>query len=180
VYAVAACCWNIESNLILMARAYHLMCSTCKEFLDIHKFRIAPHICDRSPLGIDGVPITQPDIDRGITDFQTGQEAPQWIVELLPFIKQFSEEHADHDLKIVDDARPDYYWWPEHMGYTDWKETATTLNNELFLPRNVVDDLCITEWPAAEAYLKSLQVNLFDELELNEYREKFKRLTEER
>ncbi|MDQ3110631.1 MAG: hypothetical protein M3R17_12125 [Bacteroidota bacterium] len=148
--------------------------------MDIHKFKLIPHICDKSPLGIDGVKISHFEIDNGIKNstIEISNKDHNWIFELLPYIKIFSGEHANHDLRIVDNSGPDYHWWPEHAGYTEWKEIVTTIDNELFLPRNLIDDLQITEWRTAEAYLQSLQVNLYAELELKEYREKFNQLIE--
>ena len=161
-----------------MAREYVLFCNSCKEFMDIHKFRIIPHVYNESPLGINGVKISQAEIDEGIKNsgIEPGNKDHYWILDLLPFINKFSGGHADHDLRIVDDGEPDYHWWPEHTGYTGWKEIVTTLHTELFLPRNLIDDLQITEWSTAEMHLRSLQVILYDELELKEYRDKFNQL----
>jgi hypothetical protein len=122
-----------------------------------------------------GVQISSDEISEGIKslEIEPGNARHQWVFDLLPYIENFSREHAQHDMRMVDDAMPDFYWWPEHPGYTTWKEIQTSLDKELFLPRNLVDDLHITDWASAEKYLRSLQVMLYDELELAEYKETF-------
>lgn len=164
-----------------MAREFFLFCSTCKEFMDLHKFRILPLERIEPPLGINGITISPDEIEEGIKNSGIHQKnmPDSYIFDLLPFIYKFSKEHASHELRIGDDYGTDYHWWPEHPGYTEWKETISSLTHELFLPRNLVDDLKITDWEAAEIHLKSLQVVLYDELELDEYRLKFKELTEQ-
>ncbi|MNJ91911.1 hypothetical protein D3C87_95660 [compost metagenome] len=161
-----------------MATEYYLICSSCKEFLDLHKFRLIPGVCDRSPLGIDGVSVSLPEIDHGISLLEPLSENNRWIHQLVPHIQTFSAKHAVHDLRMVDSYAPDYYWWPEHPGYTEWKEIVSSLipNTEFFLPRNLVDDLQITNWETAEEYLVKSYRILYEELELKEYREKFDEL----
>jgi hypothetical protein len=44
------------------------------------------------------------------------------------------------------------------------------------LPRNLVDDLKITEWEDAEKHLHTLKIFLYEELELSEYKKKFMEL----
>jgi hypothetical protein len=162
-----------------MAIEFTLVCNTCKEFMDVHKLRVIPHKCDQFPLGIDGIEISKAEIDDGIQHLgiEAGNKNHDWAFALLPYIKKFAGDHALHEMRMVDDTAPDFYWWPEHRGYTAWKAVQTSLDEELFLPRNLVDDLQITEWAAAEKYLRSLQVMLYDELELDEYRDAFHKLT---
>lgn len=161
-----------------MAREYCLMCPTCKEFIDIHKFPLPPDLISKSPTGIEGIPIDLFDIEESIGSLSLENEDHKWIFDLMPIATTFVKEHLNHDLRIVDDSEPDYYWWPEHIGYTEWKEISTNLRNELFLPRNLIEDLKIKEWKKAEEYLKSLNVVLYDELELTEYKNKFNQLTQ--
>ena len=161
-----------------MAAEYCLVCNTCKEFLDIHKLRLTAQKCEKYPLEIDGVPISSSEIDEGLKELkiEIGNSDHQWVVDLLPHIEKFSREHTLHRMSMVDDGGPDYYWWPEHTGYTEWKEIRGSLENELFLPRNLVDDLQIADWTAAERYLRSLKIVLYDELELQEYEGAFRKL----
>jgi hypothetical protein len=162
-----------------MAIEYSLVCNTCKEFMDIHKLKIIPHKCNKSPLGMEGIQISKSEIDEGIKSLriEPGNKDHHWILELFPFIEKFALDHALHEMRMVDDAAPDFYWWPEHTGYTKWKAIQTPLNEELFLPRNLVDDFQITDWATAEKYLRSLEVVLYDELELSEYKNTFSKLT---
>jgi hypothetical protein len=162
-----------------MAIEYCLVCNTCKEFLDIHKLRIIPQKCEQSPLGLRGISINPVEIEEGIENLaiQAENKDHEWILALLPYVEKFRNEHALHQMSMVDDAEPDYCWWPEHSGYTGWREIPTSLENELFLPRNLVYDLQITDWPTAEKHLQSLQVVLYDELELTEYENTFRKLT---
>ncbi len=152
------------------------MCTTCKEFIDVHKFPVSRNLASKSPMGIEGIQIDSFDAEEYSKRANINHPEHQWMVDLMPFINSFVTSHLHHDLRIVDDSEPDYLWWPEHSGYTDWKEISTGLNNELFLPLNLMEDLKIREWIKAEEYLKSLQVVLYDELELNEYRNKFNQL----
>ncbi|AEA45837.1 hypothetical protein [Fluviicola taffensis] len=162
-----------------MAREYRLVCSTCKEFIDIHKFKLVPHVCDLSPLGIDGASIRLLDIQNGLVQVEPLNENNHWIHRLLPVIETFSIDHTNHDLRLVDNYEPDYKWWPEHRGYTEWKEISSLSNNDFFLPRNLVDNLQIRDWDAAEKYLKESRIILYEELELAEYRAKFDELTKQ-
>lgn len=163
-----------------MAIEYHLVCSSCKEFLDLHKFRLVPEVCEQSPLGLDGVAVSVPDIDQGIARLEPENEINRWIHKLVADVQTFSAKHKTHDLRMVDSHAPDYYWWPEHPGYTDWKEITSSLvsGGEFFLPRNLVDDLQIMDWKTAEEYLLKSYRILYEELELDEYREKFDELTQ--
>ena len=149
---------------------------TSKEFLDIHKFPVPPDLASKSPVGIKGVQIDRFDAEECIKTADINNKDHRWLFELLPFINSFVKSHLHHDLRIVDDSEPDYLWWPEHSGYTQWKEIATNSTNELFLPQNLIEDLKIREWVRAEEYLKSLRVVLYDELEINEYKNRFNQL----
>jgi hypothetical protein len=162
-----------------MAREYHLICLTCKEFMDLHKFNLVPHVCARSPLGIAGASVGSDDISEGMKLLEPRNATNYWIYNMLPDISAFAHTHAPHDLRLADNCEPDYYWWPEHPGYTEWKEITSSLcsNPEFFLPRNLVDDLRMTDWETAESYLKQSHIILYEELELSEYRKKFDQLT---
>lgn len=161
-----------------MAREYCLACFTCKEFIDLHKFRLVPDVCDESPLGLSGVAVTAREIEKGIGMLEPKNRTNQWIYELIPLIKQFAIKHTSHEMRLVDNCEPDYYWWPEHVGYTEWKEISTSRNfkHGFFLPRNLIDYLDITDWEQAEAYLKTSSVVMYEELELEEYKETFGKL----
>ena len=155
-----------------MATEYHLACWTCKEFLDIHKLKLVPEI---SPFQAEGVCVTKTQIENEIyklkNNFNDGI-VPHWIKDILPFVQNFLLQHNGHRLVLMDDFS-DYFWDPEHVGYCNWKEVNSTLTTELYLPRNLVDDLKITDWDNAEKYLKTLKIFLYDELELVEHKRKF-------
>lgn len=161
-----------------MARQYHIICSICKVFLDLHKFQLVPSVCDQSPLGIQGVAVNVTDISGGISQVEPRNQTNYWIHELIPQVERFAQEHSDHVLRLVDDCEPDYLWWPEHKGYTEWKETPGYMTHDYFLPRNLIDDLGITDWETAEEYLKTTGEILYEELELTEYKTTFGVLTE--
>lgn len=97
-----------------------------------------------------------------------------WIKRLTPVLLAFYEQHKNHAFMLYD-VQFDYPWEPEYEGYCEWKD-ADPENNELYLPRNLVDDLNITSWRDTEAHLKSNTVMLYDELELNEWQIKFNEL----
>jgi hypothetical protein len=162
-----------------MAREYCLMCTTCKEFMDLHKFPVPPYLLNVST-GMHGIIISPSDLDEAIKNskIEMTHAAHLWVFKLIPYVHDFLKTHAGHDISMVDHSACDYYWWPEHEGYTDWMEIKTNLDNELFLPRNLIHDLKITDWINAEKYLQSLKIMLYEELEINEYRRKFNQLIE--
>lgn len=160
-----------------MALEYYLICPACKEFIDLYKIRLLTLPAHEHKLPAEGTRISEEEITAGIQNFKETffSEIPGWIKDLLPFVNSFAEQHAAHHLILKDDY-PDPEWYPENPGYTVWKEYRTTHSNELFLPRNLVDDLHITDWSRAETHLKSLNVILYEELELKEYRRTFEEL----
>lgn len=159
-----------------MSVEYYLICPACKAFIDLYKIRLLPRDILAHPLPAEGRAISEEEITDGINYLkQELIEIPEWIAELLPFVNTFLQQHAGHKLLLKDDY-PDPEWYPESPGYTAWKECHTTHSIELFLPRNLIDDLHITDWTEAEKHLKILNVILYEELELNEYRKTFDEL----
>ncbi len=151
-----------------MPTEYHLTCITCKEFIDIYKLRLVENI---HPLGSTGIEVKKNQLQKGLMELKN-ENANQWIKDILPFIDLFLLQHHEHELVLFDD-RGEYFWNPEIPGYCDWKEMTSSLVIELFLPRNLIDDLKITNWDDAERYLHTLKVFLYEELELTEYKRKF-------
>lgn len=105
-----------------MAREYCLVCFTCKEFIDLHKFNLVKAVCDLSPLGIDGSPVSQSEIKEGIEQVEIRTETNHWIHYLVPHIEIFANEHANHNLRMVDDCEPDYVGrgkpWAFYLGFS--------------------------------------------------------------
>jgi hypothetical protein len=151
-----------------MATEYHLTCIPCKEFINIYKLRFVDTI---SPLGFDGIEVTKAQIQNEVTKLKN-ENSHHWIKDILPLIETFLIQHDGHKLVLFDDLG-DHLWDPEFPGYCDWKEITSSLVTELFLPRNLIDDLKITNWNEAESYLLTLKIFLYEELELTEYKRKF-------
>lgn len=159
-----------------MAIEYYLICPACKEFIDLYKIRLVKLPAGDYKLPAEGIELSEEDLLKGIERVeQELAEIQVWIRNLLPFVKIFVQQHAAHRLILKDDY-PAPAWYPESPGYTAWKEYRSTHSHELFLPRNLVDDLQITSWAEAEKHLRVQNVILYEELELDEYRETFEKL----
>jgi hypothetical protein len=158
-----------------MAVEYTLICNTCKEFIRLYKLRLFDG--PSHPLPMLGIPVQTVAVINALKKFRNGfpGKMPEWINDLEPFINTFLIDHAQHELVMKDDYS-DPLWYPESPGYAVWKERQTPSSNELFLPRNLVDDLHIADWEEAEHYLKLLHVMLYEDLELNEYKHTFDEL----
>lgn len=157
-----------------MAVHYFLICIPCKQFIKLQQLRIVNEGLPY-PLPIEGLIIDHQILTEGLLQLKS-EATQQWMISQLPFIEEFLKVHANHPLILKDDTS-DYFWHPEFEGYTQWKEVITSISDELFLPKNIVEDLGIKDWAVAEAHLKTLKVMLFEELELKEYKSTFNKLT---
>jgi hypothetical protein len=156
---------------------HQLACHHCKEFIELHKWWIIPNGSADFPRGFEGKKVSAEDIRLGIASAVENSKRFPGLSELAPVVSAFVDVHARHDLRMHDDCG-DAPWQPEYAGYCEWKGVKSCMTGELFLPRNLVDDLQIRSWQEAEAYLKALDIYLYEELELVEYRANFSRLTE--
>lgn len=137
-----------------MGVEHFLICENCKEFIRVGKLKLSKN--NIYPFPIEGKIIDKKEIIEQLTIINDEIEkrvSYDWIIELLPFLTTFLKEHSNHIFKIKDDVT-DHYWDPEFVNYTQWKEFYSPNTSELFLPRNLIDDLKIYKWEDVIEYLK--------------------------
>jgi hypothetical protein len=154
-----------------------LACYHCREFISTADWCINVDLRADFPRGFAGKPVRSESLLGALTT-ALADDALSRYQELIPCLKDFIERHSSHDLRMQDEGS-DAPWDPEHPGYCGWKLIVATRygDPELYLPRNLVDDLHLKTWPRAKAHLQTLTINLYEELELQEYQAKFRELT---
>jgi len=161
-----------------MGVEHKLACHDCFEFIHTGKWPIIIDFTNHFPRGFNGRKTNSEEIIKGIRHWEEDDSRfNNWTAELKPLISCFVKTHKEHKLRIHDDGG-DHPWDPEYPGYCQWKEIPSYCTSELYLPRNLVNDLSINHWVNALSYLKKLEIYLYDELELDEYKEKLGKLVE--
>lgn len=155
-----------------MGVEHTLSCHDCFEFIDTSKWPLILNYERYYPRGFEGQKTDIDEVGNGTKYLSQSERFSHWSVHVVPLLAEFTEKHKGHDLRIHDNSG-DHPWDPEYPGYCKWKEVKGYFTLEMYLPRNLVEDLKIINWEEAITYLKKLEIYLYDELEIEEYKKVF-------
>ena len=148
-----------------MAQCYCLGCLECRIFIDLQNFLPTEAWYDRFD-----EPCFDFDLFPGNTSYcvfalpssQFAQElatyslrsAPDYVQKLVPHLLQFIEIHRGHHLFLISDIG-DRPWEFPTDGWWSWKEKPVAFDFHTYLPRHLVEDLGLTDWPSAVHWLQA-------------------------
>jgi hypothetical protein len=143
-----------------MSRNYAIACETCQQFLDLGG------LCPSEEL-------SRHKLLSSIPAFQRTEVSAQDILQELAFhnpdniwpgladaIQNFVAFHQTHNL-IALESGGDWPWWPDEPDWFVWKRISgpffrpATSQSDIDLPRNIIDDLGITNWSNALAHYRA-------------------------
>jgi hypothetical protein len=147
-----------------MAEWYSLGCLECRTFVDLHKFLPTDAWYDllgESRYDGDVFPgqptycVVKVSGSRFMQELATIPLAsePDYVRKLVPELLKFVEVHCAHQLFIISDLG-DRPWDFPREGWWQWKEKPVAFCFYTHLPRNLVEDLGIRDWPSAVKALK--------------------------
>jgi hypothetical protein len=147
-----------------MAQWYRLGCLDCRLFVDLHKFLPADDWYERFDerrYDRDRVPgrptycalkATSARLMRELATVELSSE-PKYVAELVPGLLEFVAVHQDHRLFLISDMG-DEPWDLSAQGWWEWKAKPIAFDFHTYLPRYLVEDLGISDWPSAVQALK--------------------------
>lgn len=143
-----------------MPRDYAIACETCKQCLEL-----GGH-CPTSRLDRIDFPEAGPAYKRievappHLHQELASQDANTLWPGIADAIKRFISAHEPHALSALESGG-DFPWRPDEPDWLDWKQIPGPFfrpsieTADVDLPRNIVDDLGITEWPDALAHYRA-------------------------
>jgi len=132
-------------NMSLERAFCSLFCEQCHEFINLRKWHpIKPVALGATPFALSKV------------DF-SGDAFP----ELVCCFKSFVESHKGHQLFLYFSGG-DCPWYSDELNWYIWKQTTSPFFHpsvtcsDVDLPRNIIDDLGITNWTDALMYYRKM------------------------
>jgi hypothetical protein len=150
---------------------FHIACSDCHEFIDLHKWRVVevagqklvqahfdsrqhhdlpPLIESPYPLAdLDSrckkVLVTAEQIEEALDGHVPDQP---YIRELNPVVRAFAVRHRGHRMFLSCDlGKPEEDpWWPGRPGFADWMEVPGAFRFHHYLPRNLIEVAGFQSW----------------------------------
>jgi len=122
-----------------------VFCEQCHEFLELNKW----HPVESTSLGRVAL-ISSADVVFSADAFP----------ELAASFTNFLERHSAHAVCLYFSGG-DYPWWPNEPDWFIWKRIIgpfydpPTEQSDIDLPRNIIDDLGVTNWPDALAHYRA-------------------------
>ena len=133
---------------------YAAYCEDCQEFLELNKWNPAPHLSD----------LPQDSARRAYQCVQISAESllhsmelntdPTGFKELRDSLQAFVKLHSDHQIGLCRSSG-DWPWWPDEKDWFVWRRVVGPFyhpsvdQSDIDLPRNIIYDLGIIEWPQA-------------------------------
>jgi hypothetical protein len=148
-----------------MAQYYALACMDCKVFVDLHKFLPSDAWYERfdgSSWDSDFLPghetycclkVTVQQFEQELVAFPLVAYTPAYVRKLVPELLVFCRDHRGHPFFVISDLG-DRPWDFPIEGWWEWKEKPVAFDLHSYLPRNLVEDLGVRDWPAAVEALK--------------------------
>jgi hypothetical protein len=150
---------------------FHLACGECREFIDLHKWRVVenagrfliqahfdtPQYADLPPVAESPYPLADLDSHckkvfvaaEQIEEALDGDVPDQpYIRELTPLVRAFAARHRGHRLFMscdLGDPKEDP-WWPGRPGFADWLELPGLYRFNQYLPRNLIELARFQSW----------------------------------
>jgi hypothetical protein len=150
---------------------FHLACSDCCEFIDLHKWQVVEDACrfliqahfdtpqypDLPPLAECPYPLVdlESHCKKGLVTAEHIESAlvhdvpdHSYIRELTPVVRVFAARHRGHRLFLscdLGDPEEDP-WWPGRPGFADWLEVPGAFKSHWYLPRNLIEVARFQSW----------------------------------
>jgi|GEM_PF-2560124 len=150
---------------------FHLACSDCREFIDLHKWEVvndagrllvqahfdSPQSPDLSPRARSQYPLLDLDshCKKVLVKAEQIEEAldgevpdHQYIKELTPLVRAFAAQNRGHRLFLscdLGDPEEDP-WWPGRPGFAEWLEIPGAFRFHQYLPRNLIEVAGFKSW----------------------------------
>ncbi len=151
-----------------MGTDHYIACEERFEFLDLHKWLPDNDLASHNPCALKlgtycGARTTRARVEAAIDTAKRGllKEHPQhWIATAIPALVGFLNTHSNHSLTLYNDCA-DLPWYSTEAGWHRWKEIQGPMScwsddfEDVDLPRNIIDDLGIRNWPDALAHYEA-------------------------
>jgi hypothetical protein len=132
--------------------------------VDLHKFLPANKWYERfcaSRRDFDGflgqstycaIKVQAQELEQALESVNLASE-PDYVRKLVPQLLEFCKAHLGHRMFAISDLG-DLPWGFPTEGWWEWKEKPAAFDFHTYLPRNLIEDLGIRDWPSAVSALK--------------------------
>lgn len=149
----------------VMAKWYRLGCLQCRVFVDLHKFLPADAWYarfDHERYDFDLFPghptycVVKVDSAKLLNDVAVAdlRLQPKYVRRLVAGLSEFIPMHHHHQLFLISDSG-DEPWDIGTEGWWRWKEIPVEFDFHSYLPRCLVEEMGIADWPSAVRALKN-------------------------